>query len=449
MNFNIEDISGTKKKLTVELPEETVQAELDKALNQARKEVKLKGFRPGKVPKEVVKRYFGPQVEQNVAEKMMNDALPGVIDQAALRLASSPVLEESDFGEGKPFRFTVSFEVMPTVEVSGYEGLNLTKEKVVVNEEWVDTKLEELRQAYATSKTVEDARPLQAGDIAVLDYKAFIADEPVQGGANPNYQVEIGSGRFFPDFENQLVGWSKGDQKDVTVNFPAEYYNPKLAGNEVKFDVTLLDIKEKVVPDLNDEFAKELGQDIKSLDDLKARIREDFTQAETRRVEKQVRDQVRDKLVELVSFEVPDGLVHEELDSMIANLKFNLQRSGLTMEQMGVSEDKIREENRAEALKRVTVALTLQKIAQDKSIEVTDADLQERFMQIGRDTGQSPDIVKQFYIKNGMLDSMKEGMLEEKALNYLIENANIELADPVSQTQADHAETESGLEASE
>lgn len=441
MELKIEDIGLIKKKMTVEVPADKVTADLHKALNIVRRQAKIKGFRPGKVPMQMIKRLYGTQAEQEVAQNLMNEALPEALKEAGLKLASSPSLEDSHFAEGEPYKFSVTFEIMPEFEVTGYEGLPLTRNPINVTGDMVDKSLEDLRQSHATTMSVEQERPVRPGDLAVVDYKAFIADEPVEGAANPNYQLEVGSGAFNSDFEVQLEGMNKGDRKEITVTFKDDYYNPKLAGQEVKFKVELIDINEKRLPDLDDDFAKDLEAEIETLADLRTRIREDLTNMEKQRVENQVREQLKEKLLDLVEFDVPESLVGQEIESMISTTRFNLQRSGLSLETMGFSEEKMREDYRAEALKRVRVGLTLGKIAQDQGLEVSTEDIQDRMAQTAKETGQTPEVIAEFYTKNNMLSSLQDSMLMEKTLNFLMENANIENADASDPAEAGQGES--------
>jgi trigger factor len=448
MNYNIEDIGATKKKITMEIPAETVQAEIDQMVTTLRKQTRLKGFRPGKVPTGMVKKMFGPHLEQEVTEKLINAHLPEALETIGDNLASQPVLEDQSFTEGQPFRFSVVFEVKPSFEVTGYEGLSLTREKVNLTDEMVDKKLEDLRQAYANIKTVESDRPLAKGDWAVIDYKAFEGQEPVEGAANPNYQLEVGAARFHPEFETQLEGMNKGQENEITVSFDANHYNPKLADKEIRFQVKLVDIKEKIVPELTDEFVKDLGQEIDTVEKLRTRIREDMTTSETNRVENIMRQQLKDKLVGLATFEVPDGMISRELEGMVSNTKYNLSRSGLSMEAMGLSEVKLREDYRPEAEKRVRVALILDKIAKDRSFTVTEEDLNGAIMETARDTGQPPETIREIYNKNNMMDPLQEGILAEKTLKYIIDSATIEETEP-SPAIEDQNITEHGDEGDE
>lgn len=442
MNVNIEDLGTVKKKLTVEVPAETVKSEFEQTLNVLRKQARLKGFRPGKVPKDIVRKMFGAHIEQEVAQKLINDALPDALEKVESKMASQPMLEESEFKEGEPFTFSVTFEVIPEIEVSGYEGLDVTREKINIADEMVDKRLDELRQAYATSQSIETDRPAKKGDLAVIDYTAYDGDEPIEGAANPNFQLEVGSGNFNPIFEEELIGMAKGEDKEITVAFPEGHYNPKLAGKETRFQVKLVDIKEKIIPELNDEFAKDLGQEIETMDQLKEKLVDDMTAAEDRRIEQDVHGQVRDKLLELVEFDVPENMVARETEAMVNNTVFNLKRSGLSIEAMGFSEDKLRDDCRPEAEKRVRMALILEKIAADKDIEVMDEDVEENMAKMAADTGQSVDVVREIYNKNNMMESMKDSLLTEKTLKFILDSANITEVTAAEKAEAESADAE-------
>ena len=425
MNFDLEDAGPTKRRLNVEVPAEKAQADLDQALKLAQKQARLKGFRPGKVPKQMIKRMFGDQVEQEVAKNLIQETLPEAMEKVESKPVSPPVLEESHFKEGDPFRYTVSFDVKPEFEITGYKGLPLSRETVNVTEEMVDKKIEDLRQAHAATRSLEEDRPLEAGDLALIDYQAYIGDKPLEGATNPNYQLEVGSGSFNPDFEARLEGMNKGQSKEITVTFPEDHYNPKIAGHEVRFEVKLNDIKEKIYPELTSEFVKDLGRDIETLEELRELIRKELTAAENQRVESQLRDQLTGKLRDLVDFEVPEGLLGQEIEAMVSNTQFNLKRSGLSLEAMGMSEAKLREDYRPEALTRVKNALILERIAEENGLEVSDEDLEDRIGQIARETGQPPESIRQIYSNNNIMDSLREACLTEKTLNYLLESANI------------------------
>ncbi|MBW2060218.1 MAG: trigger factor [Deltaproteobacteria bacterium] len=444
MEFTWEDIEATKKKLAVEAPAKMVDTRMKESLQDIRKKAKLKGFRPGKAPLSMIKRIYGPQVEQEVTQKLINEALREALDKANLSLASPANLEESSYVEGEPFRFTFSLEIKPQFTVKGYEELELVREPVKITREMADKRLSQLREAYATTKGIEEERPLKTGDIAVIDYTAYIGGEPLEGGTNPSYQLEVGAGIFDSDFDSNLVGLSKGEDREITVTFKDDYYNPKLAGQEVRFEVKLLDIKEKILPELDDEFAKDLGGEFKNLDDLKEQIKADLTKVEEQRVEELLRGQLRDKLLDLVEFEIPESMVQQEIKAMVANTRFNFQRSGLTLEAAGMSEEKLKEEYEPAAVKMVKTNLILERIAQDKDLTVTDDELKAEMFRMARETGQPLDKITEFYSQNQMLEPKRQQLLIEKTLNYLIENANIKDVEESSASETEGASSGSG-----
>ena len=437
MNFNTEELGATKRKLNVEVPAEKVKAEFEKSAGLLRKKARIKGFRPGKVPVGIVKKLFGPQIEQEVTQNLLNQALPEALESFEETMITSPNLEDSNLVEGEPFRFSVSFEVKPSFEISGYDSLSLTREKVNVTNEMVQQKIEEIRQSAATSKSLTEERPIENDDLAVIDYKTFDGEEPIEGGANPNYQLEVGGGKFNPDFEAELVGLKKGDHKDITVTFPQDHYNPKLAGKEVRFEVDVLDIKEKVVPELNDEFVKDLGQELETVAELTARVEKDMIEAAENQAENKLKEQAQEKLLELVEFEVPSSMVDQELENMVYNTMFNFKRSGLSPEAFGMSEAKLREDYRPAAEKRVRLGLMLEKIARNQDISVSDDDINESIMDMARGSGQPPEVIRDIYSKNNMMDSLTTSCLTEKTLKFILESANIETIDPPESTDVE------------
>jgi trigger factor len=440
MNVNVEELGGARKKMTVEIPAEQVRAALDQAVETLRRQARIKGFRPGKVPAGMIRRMFLPQIQQDVTQQLINDSLPEAMEQIEDTVVSQPDLVDSQFEEGQPFQYSVSFEVKPEFDVDGYMGLDLEREQFEVTDEMVDGRLEELRQAFASTRSLEEDRPVAEGDLAVVDYQALVDDQPLEGGANPNYQIEIGSGRFHEDVEKGLIGAFKGDEKEMTVPFADDHYNPKLAGQLVTFKIEVKDIKEKVLPDLDDAFAQDLGQEgIDTFDKLKERVRADMIEAEESRVRRQLEDNTRAELVKLVDFEAPDSLIGQELESMISNTEYNLKRSGLTLEAIGTSEAKLREDLRPEAEKKVKAALILEKIAQKHELEATEEDLEKQMAQVAEGTGQTPEAIREIYNKNNLVDSLKENLVRDKALNIVIEGANIKDVEP-SPAQAESQE---------
>lgn len=427
MEFQWEEIGVHKKKLSVTISAEDVQAKVDEGLAVARKQAKFKGFRPGKAPMAMVKKAYGPQVEHQVSEELVNEALPKALEEKGLDLAGPPSLDESSFELGKPFTFAMSFEVKPVFELSGYEGLELTREPVNVTEEMVDERLNQILEGYAATVDLEEPRPIEKGDIAVIDYKAMIGGEPVEGGANPNFQLEVGAGYFNEDFEAQLIGAAKDEEKQIAVEFEETFYNPRLAGQKVEFTVKVLDIKLKKLPELNDEFVAQLGQErLKTVDDLKLYVKGELARMEHQRVTEMLNASLHDKLCELTEFDAPEGMIEREIESMIYGTKMNLQRSGLSLEAAGLSEDKMRADYHDQAVKNVKVGLIMGKIAEENDIQVSENEINTRIYMMALQSGQQPDKVFEMYNTPQMIAGLTESILAEKTMKFLLEKANIE-----------------------
>ena len=234
---------------------------------------------------------------------------------------------------------------------------------------------------------------------------------------------------------------TKGEQKEITVSFADDYFNPKLAGQEVKFDVTLSDIKEKILPEINDEFAKDLGQGLETLDALRIRIKEDMQQyADRQSSGEKMEMQIREKLIETTEVEAPDSMINREVDNMIQQTKYNFQRSGFSLEKMGLSEGKLRDDYREEAENRVKMGLILEKVSKDQNITVTEEEMDEELSKIAENVGQPVEAVKDIYKKNNMMESLEDSRLTEKTLNFIIESANIEDVEEVASEAEDEAE---------
>lgn len=426
MKFTWEDSGVTKKKLNVEVPAEKVTELLDAKIKQAGKTAKLKGFRPGKAPLGMIKKLYGPQLEQEVTQELINSSMDDALKEKEYNLAVSPSLDDSSYEDGKPFTFSLSMEIKPSFEVENYEDIELKKEEVNVTPEMMEDRIEQLRKSQGTINPVEDPGPIKDGDMAVISYKAFVGEEPVEGGDNPSYQLEVGKGNFSKGFEDNLIGMTVDEDKEFTVKFAEDHYSSAFANKEVRFEVVLTGVKEMVLPELNDDFAKGLGADIETMEALEERLKQDMIAMEERRIEEDLRKALNEKLLELVDFELPEGMVQGELESMVEKTKFNLERSGLSLEAAGMSIEKLKEDYQSMAEKQVKTSLILEKIATEKSLTVSEEELKMRIFQMAAQSGQDPEKMMELYSQNYMLGQLSRSILEEKTLNFVMENANID-----------------------
>jgi trigger factor len=308
--------------------------------------------------------------------------------------------------------------------LEGYTGLKIEGKKEEVKDEEVGERLKALQNLHANLKAISEARPIQAGDYVIIDYEASMDGKPLEGGKAIDFTVEVGSGQFIPALEEKLIGLKPEEEKEIEISFPEDYGYKKWAGKTISFHVKIKEIKEKILPPLDDEFAKDLG-DYASFEELKAKLKGEIEKEKELGLERQLKDQVVDQLLEANPFEVPDSLVEEQAKAMISDTKLRLAAQGVVLKNLGVSEEKLQEDYKVMAQKQVRTFLILEKIAGQEGIAVTDDEADDRLREMSERMHQKFDVVKRYYEKNGLLPEVKDGIIRDKTLNFLLEKANI------------------------
>ena len=423
MDINVEEISSIKKKVNVQVPEDQVTKEVDSFYRELGKKAKIKGFRPGKVPRNILERYFKDYVKAEVIQKLIQDTYPTALSKASLQPVSHPTIDPGELEDGKPFQYSATIEVKPEIKLEGYLGLNLEGKKEDVKEEEVEERLRGLQNLHANLKTVAEARPIQTGDFVIVDYQAAMEGKPLEEGRANDFTVEVGSNRFIPAFEEKLIGLKPEEEKEIEISFPEDYGYKKWAGKTISFHVKIKEIKEKILPPLDDEFAKDLG-DYSSLEELKAKLRQDIEREKNLALERHLKDQLVDQLVQKNAFEVPESLVEEQTKVLVSETKLRLAAQGIRIDTLGLSDEKLQEDHRETAMRQVRTFLILEKIAGQEGITVTDEEVESRLREVSERTHQKFDVVKRYYEKNGLIPEIRTGIMNEKALNFLLEKAN-------------------------
>jgi len=424
MKVNVEDISSIKKKVDVEIPEDQVTKEVDSSYGELRKKANIKGFRPGKVPRNILERHFKDYVKAEVMEKLVKDTYPAVLSEAHLHPVSDPMIDPGELEIGKPFQYSATVEVKPDLKLEEYLGLNIEGKKEESKDEEVEERLKSLQNLHANLKTVSESRSIQSGDFVMVDYEARMNDKPLEEGKAIDFTVEVGSGRFIPDFEEKLIGLKPEEAKEIEVSFAEDYGYKKWAGKTISFHVKIKEIKEKILPPLDDEFAKDLG-DYSSLEELKVKLKAEIEKEKQLALDRQLKDQMVDRLLQANTFEVPESLVEEQTKTLVSDTKLRLVTQGVDLKNLGVSEEKLLEDYREMATKQVRTFLILEKIADQEGITVTDGEAEDRLKEISERIHQKFDVVKRYYEKNGLIPEVKAGIMSEKTLNFLLEKANI------------------------
>ena len=419
MKVDVISVNDVEKRMTVCIAADLVDSEIDNTYNGLKKEVKIKGFRPGKVPLAILKKHFKAQVEEDVIQKIVSDSYPKALDEAKERPVSQPKIENGVIEQGKDFTYTAVFEVKPEIDVKGYEGLEFENEKVEINDEDVDKEIETLRNSYATLKEVE-GRPVNKGDSVLVDYEGTVDGEPLPQGKQQNFSLEISEEAFIPGFSDPIIGMNKGEQKNFSIDLPEDYEDEKLSGKKAEFSLTLNAIKEKSLPELDDEFAKDLG-DYKDIQELKAKFKESMLERKQQKSEGDLREKIFDALIEKNSFEVPKKMVEVQAKNMITEMQQMFAAQGMNLSDMGQSPDQLIENYKQPAEKQVRSALLLEAVAKKENLvaekEEIEAKYEELAKQVGKDVG---------FVKDKVSDDMIEPqVLEKKALDLIIAKAKI------------------------
>ncbi len=339
MKIEMEQVSSIRQKMTVVVPAERVDKEVDKAYSKLQKSVRLRGFRPGKAPRSVLQRYFKNQVEEDVISTLVQDSYLRALEEQKVSPVSQPVIEKGLLETGKDFSYTASFEIKPALAVQGYTGLALEKETVQVTDADIEEQLKKLQHTHATLKTVE-GRPAQAGDCALIDYEGTIEGKPLSKNPVTDYLIEISSDAFLPGFSENLIGLKPGDKKRFTLQMPEDSERADLAGKQIDFTVVVKEIKEKLVPPLDDEFARDLGA-YQDLADLKQKLRESLAAFKKQQAEDRLRDRIVTLLIEKNPFEVPPSLVELQIQRMLLNTRQRLAAQGVNVENFSQSAEKL------------------------------------------------------------------------------------------------------------
>ena len=424
MKANVEEISSIKKKLSIEIPVDHVTKEVDSFYGELRKKAKIKGFRPGKVPRNILERHFKDYAKGEVIQKLIQDTYPTALSETNLHPVSPPVIDPGELENGKSFQYTAIIEIKPEIKMEGYLGLRIEGKKEGVKDEEVGERLRNLQNLHANLKTISGARPIQTGDYVILDYEAKKDGKSLEEGKAIDFSVEVGGGQFIPVLEEKLIGLRPEEEKEIEVSLPEDYGYQKWAGKTISFYVKIKEIKEKILPPLDDEFAKDLG-DYSSLETLKAKLKEEIEKEKELLLDRQLKDQAVDQLLQANSFEVPESMVDEQAKNLVSNTKLRLAAQGLALKNLSVSEEKLQEDYREMAKRQVRTFLILEKIASQEGISVTDDETEERLKEISERTHQKFDVVKRYYEKNGLIPELKAGVMTDKTLDFLLQKAEI------------------------
>lgn len=423
MSAKFEKLEGNQGKLTVEVDAETFNKALDQAFKKVVKQVNVPGFRKGRVPRPIFEQRFGVEaLYQDALDIVLPEAYTKAVEETSIEPVSQPEIDIEQIGKNEALIFTAEVTLKPEVKLGEYKGLEVEKVDTEVTDEDVENELKELQKRHAELVVKEDEAAAE-GDTVVIDFEGFVDGEAFEGGKAENHSLELGSGSFIPGFEEQLIGVKAGEEKEVNVTFPEEYHAEELAGKDAVFKVKVHEVKSLELPELDDEFAVDVDDEVETLDALREKIKNRLKESKEHEAKHTIENAVIEQAAENAEIDVPEVMIENEIDRMMKEFEQRLQAQGLNLDLYkqfsGQDESELKEQMKADAEKRVRVSLTLEAIAKAENIEVTDEEVEKELEKMSETYNLPVDQIKQIL---GSTDSIKEDLKLNKAVELLVEN---------------------------
>ena len=428
MSLQVERLEHNMAKLTIEVPAEEVEKALQAAYLKERGKISLPGFRKGRVPRQMIEKMYGPEVfYDEAATRMISEAYAKAYDECELELVSQPKIEITQLEKGKEFIFTAEVAVKPEVKLGEYKGLKVDKVSTRVTQKEVDEEIDKERERNARTIDVTD-RAVQDKDQITLDFEGFVDGVAFEGGKASDYPLTIGSGAFIPGFEDQLIGANIDEEKEINVTFPEEYQAKELAGKAAVFKCTVHSIKAKELPELDDEFVSDVSEKSETVDAYKAEVKAKIKERKENEGKQKREDQSVEQAVANAEMDIPEAMISFQSRQMVDDFARRIMQQGMTMEQYfqftGLSEEKMMEEFKPEAEKRIRTRLTLEAIVAAENIEVSEERLDEELQKMADSYKMEVDKLKEYMGENEK-KQMKEDIAIQEAVT-LIANAAVE-----------------------
>ncbi|HLQ73375.1 MAG TPA: trigger factor [Bacillota bacterium] len=427
MSVQWEKKEGNEGVLTVTVPAEKFDEALDKAFKKVVKDVQIPGFRKGRVPRSIFENRFGVEsLYQDAVDIILPESYADAVEEAEIEPVAQPEIDIEEIAKGKDFVFTATVTVKPEVELGEYKGLEVEEEEVEVTEEDLDLAIESEREKQAELVLKEDGE-VEEGDTVVIDFEGFQDGVAFEGGKGENHPLEIGSGQFIPGFEEQLIGKKSGEEATVEITFPEEYQAEELAGKDATFEVKIHEIKVQELPELDDEFAKDVDEEVETLDELKQKRKEELQKEKEEQADFKKRETLVQKASENATIDIPEAMVESELEQMVSEFEQRLQMQGMTMDMYsqfsGQTIDELKEQMREDAGKRVRSNLTLEAIFDQEKLEVSDEAVNEELENMANMYGVELEQITQML--GGNTDMVKSDLKFKTAIDYLVEQSKV------------------------
>lgn len=425
MSLQVEKMDHNMVKLTIEVPETELEAAIEKAYQKNKNQINLPGFRKGKAPRVMIEKMYGKGVFlEDAANALIPTAYSKAVDECELEIVSQPEIDVTQLEAGKPFIFTADVAVKPEVTLGDYKGVEVEKQSVEVNDGEIDAEIMKERENNSRTIDVED-RGVEDGDTVTLDFEGFVDGEAFEGGKGEGYPLVIGSNTFIPGFEEQLIGTVIDEDKEVNVTFPEDYQSEDLKGKAAVFKCKVTKIQKKELPEVDDEFAKDVSE-FDTLEEYKNDIRKKLTEDKEKEAKRAKEDAVVEKIIEGSQMDIPEAMIASQVNQMADDFGRRMQSQGLSLEQYfqftGLTMDKLMEDMKPQAEKRIQTRLVLEKIAEVEEIQPTEEEINEELTKMAEMYKLEVDKFKEM-IGDYEMDQMKKDMAVQKAVTLVADAA--------------------------
>lgn len=432
MQVNVETINPVTKKVSIEIPADQVNSEIEKTYANIQKKARIQGFRPGKAPLQLIKRTYGDTMRDEVMRRFYETTLFKTLAEQKIEPIDAPTIESDVLEEGTSFKYSALVEVMPEVLLTQYTGLEITRERYTFDPQKIEDEIARMRDGMAQLVPVEEETAVEKGHMATIDYAFSVEEFPEENTSAENAVIEVGAHHLLPEFEDQLVGMKCGESKHITVTLPEAYRNPAVAGKQGAFMVTLNEIKRKELPELNDEFAQQFGE-FETVEQLREKMTEYQQQHEQNRIEQEQRERIIQALIEKNPLDVPQSMVNRQVEQMLQNLKNRLKSRNMSMEMMGMDDDGFRERVRDSATDKVRGGLLLMALIEKEDFSINDEEIQQRYEQMAAGNEEMLERIRAHYESTpSARHSLIAELKEDKAVRFLLDSAVITEVEPAA-----------------
>ena len=426
MSFKVEQLEEKNMvKLVIEASAEEFEAGLNAAYNKNKNKISVPGFRKGKAPRKMIEQLYGSQIFfEDAANEIIPDAYADAAKESGLDIVSQPKVSIEQLEAGKPFIFAAEVAVRPEVELGEYKGVEVTKADAEVTDADVEEELKKVQDQNSRTVSVED-RAVKDGDMTVIDFEGFIDGEAFDGGKGENYPLTIGSHSFIDTFEEQMIGMNIGEEKELNVTFPEDYHAENLKGKPATFKVTVKEIKEKQLPELDDDFAQDVS-DFDTLAEYKDDLKKKIAERKESEAKAKKESEAIEKVVEAAKMDIPQAMIDTQVNRMLEDFALRLQQQGLSVEQYfqytGMTADKIMEEMKPEAVKRIKNSLVLEAVAKAENIEVSEEEFEAELQKMADMYKMEIEKIKEF-MQDAEAKQMKDDIAIQKAVELIVSSA--------------------------